>query len=270
MEVYVTAKQWMWKFTHPERAQHGAGTWSCRAAGACACCITSRDVIHSFYVPAFRIKQDAVPGRYTTIWFQADRTGTFQALCAEYCGVGHSRMWADVVVLSPADYAAWQDGDDAAPVAKAQANARIDGGRFADESSGDLVTQGERAAQRAGCFACHTTDGQPHIGPTWRGLYGSTVRLRSGRTVKATEDYLTESMMDPQAKIVRGLHGRHADLPGHLSQPDVAAIIEYIKSLRTTGEPPKVHLPKVVPALPGGGRGVADGGPARSVDGGAP
>src|SRR5262249_31321508 len=143
--------------------------------------MTSRDVIHSFYVPDFRVKQDVVPGRYTTAWFEANAPGAYEILCAEYCGQGHSTMRCPVVALSPADYERWLGG--AAP---------------AQQRS--LLRTGERVAADQGCLRCHTLDGTPHIGPTWAGLYGAVVPLEGGGEVKADEAYITESMMDPAVK----------------------------------------------------------------------
>src|SRR5690606_35265825 len=123
-----------------------------------------RDVIHSFFVPAFRVKQDVLPGTYTEMWFQAERTGTYDVFCAEYCGMSHSRMRASVVVLEPQDYDRYLEGALPPEVEQAEAG----GQAVADE---DLAEIGRRVAVRAGCFACHTVTGEPHIAPSWRGLY---------------------------------------------------------------------------------------------------
>jgi cytochrome c oxidase subunit 2 len=222
--VYVSAKQWMWEFTYPD-GRSANDVLVVPAGKPVSLAMTSRDVIHSFYVPAFRIKQDVLPGRYTSIWFEATTPGEYPIFCAEYCGVSHSFMKGAVRVLSPADYAAWLH----AP---------------SRDASGvtDLKTDGENVARRRECVACHTIDGQRHVGPTWAGLYGSWVTMDDGRRVRADEEYLTRSMMEPNADVVAGFKSVMPSYFGVLTQPEVAALVEYIKSLRD--EPPRgVDLP---------------------------
>lgn len=246
--VYVTAKQWMWKFTSTT-GRSSVGVVVIPAQQNVKFILTSRDVVHSFYVPNFRIKQDAVPGRYTSAWLRADHPGTYPVYCAEFCGLDHSRMWATLVVVTKQQYGRWLRGETPKPVAKV-----IEAAPGAKVSSGgsDLAEQGRKAAEKHACFSCHTTDGQPHIGPTWQGLYGSMVTLKDGTQVRADAAYLTESMMDPQAKIVRGFKPVMPTFVGTLSQPDTAAIVEYIRSLRDDTKRPAVALPEVAPVLDGG------------------
>ncbi|MFW6066822.1 MAG: cytochrome c oxidase subunit II [Myxococcota bacterium] len=258
MEVYVTGKQWMWKFAHPG-GRSTAGMLVVPRDEEVKLHITSRDVVHSFYVPAFRIKQDAVPGRYTTTWFEATKEGTFHIFCAEYCGQAHSQMWGRVVVLSPAQYQRWLEGETPDAVARVQGEADTVGGEAPEpEPASDLVSQGREAAVRYGCLSCHTLDGQPHVGPTWLGLYGKQVRLRDGTRVVADEDYLTESMMDPMAKLVEGYDPVMPSFAGVIEQDDVAPILELIKSLEDDDAQPAVRLPRV-DAVPGT-QGQVDGG----------
>jgi cytochrome c oxidase subunit 2 len=232
MDVYVTGKQWMWKFSLPDGTA-STGVLYVPAGRAVRLLLTSRDVIHSFFVPAFRIKRDAVPGLYTTIWFEAPNPGSYQILCAELCGAGHSQMRGTVEVLPPAQYAAWLR--DRMPR----------GGRTTA-----LAERGRDAAARQGCLRCHTTDGQRHIGPTWLGLYGSRVPLADGTTVVADEAYLTQSMMDPMAQIVATYAPLMPSYQGQLTPPDTAAIVEFIKSLSNTTV---AALPsKPTSAAPGG------------------
>jgi len=211
MKVYVVAKQWMWAFVYPNGA---AAEQDLRVpvGQPVELTMTSRDVIHSFYVPAFRVKQDVLPGRMTTVWFTATEPGTYAIECAEYCGAGHSRMHGQVVVLPPREYAAWSSGHQAT----------------------DLATTGEKLAAEYGCLRCHTVDGTPHLGPSWKGLYGSTIPLEGGGTVVADDAYLTESMMDPPAKLHLGYPPLMPTFLGRLSGPEAAAIVEYIRSLRST------------------------------------
>jgi len=211
IDIYVIGKQWMWSFAYPD------GTVSnvelrVPAGRPVRLLMTSRDVIHSFYVPAFRVKQDVVPGRMTSLWFEARRPGTYDILCAEYCGLSHSRMRGRVVVVPPS-----QLGD------------------REGEQSGDLAATGQRVAAERGCLRCHTVDGTPHIGPTFAGLWGSRVPLISGGSVVADGAYLTESMMDPLAKLHAGFPPVMPSYFGRLSAVETAALVELIRSLRDRG-----------------------------------
>ena len=236
MPVYVTAKQWMWKFAYAD-GRKSMDVLTVPVNRPVKLIMTSRDVIHSFYVPAFRMKQDAVPGRYVTAWFEATQPGTFEIYCAEYCGLSHSRMLGTVLVLPQAAYEEWlenvphkttQEGE-LAPTATA---------------GGDLADQGREVAVRHACFACHTIDGQRHMGPTWAGLYSSEVPLVGGAVGRADEAYLTKSMMEPGADIVDGYKNIMPTYQGSLPEPEVAALVEYIKSLQNAPLAPVVTLPE--------------------------
>lgn len=243
LEVYVTAKQWMWKFAYPTEGRNVSALYV-PAGRPVKLILTSRDVIHSFYVPDFRIKQDVIPGRYTTVWFEAKEPGVHEILCTEYCGTGHSQMRGQVVALSAGDYDRWLEGADLAP---AVAGPRYEPpwvvGNTAPVQELDLVVIGERVASAQGCLRCHSVDGTPHIGPTWAGLYGSVVPLASG--TKATVDgaYITESMMDPMVKLHRGYPPLMPSYLGKISPPETAAIIEYLRSLRDRGAEPAAITP---------------------------
>ena len=234
LDVYVMGKQWMWKFSYPE-GPNGVNTLHVPAHRPVRLLITSRDVLHSFFVPAFRIKQDAVPGRYAEIWFEATKTGTFPVLCTEYCGLDHSMMRAQVVVHSPNDFDDWlarerrgrSEAQDSEPVA----------GEIR-AYPGNLRLQGERIAAEVGCFKCHTVDGSPHLGPTFHNLYLKREKLIDGSEIVVDEAYITESMMDPNLKIAYGFGpGVMPTFLGKLDGPDSAAILEYIKSLSTNLDP---------------------------------
>jgi cytochrome c oxidase subunit 2 len=187
-------------------------------------------VIHSFYVPEFRVKKDVVPGHTTTLWFEAVAPGTYAAYCAEYCGEGHSTMRAAVVALSDADYVAKLEGlqqlEISGPVYREPAVAGA-----APAQALSLAAMGERVATDKGCMRCHTPDGTPHIGPTWLGMYGATVPLDDGETVTADATYLTESMMDPRAKIHRGFQPVMPSYQGLLSAAETGALLEYVRSV---------------------------------------
>ena len=209
--VYVTAKQWMWKFAHEEGPSE-VGVLTVPAHRPVKVVMTSRDVIHSFYVPAFRIKQDVIPGRYVAAWFEATEEGSYDLFCAEYCGTEHSGMIAKVNVLSETDYAAW-----------------LAGARRSEPLS--LVEQGRVVAAKKQCLGCHTIDGKDHVGPTWRGLYGTQVALADGRTAFADEGYLTRSMMMPNEDLVAGYASRMPSYFGRLEAGETAALVAYIRAL---------------------------------------
>jgi len=224
MPVYVTGKQWMWKFAYQD-GRSDIDVLTVPVHRPVKLVMTSRDVIHSFYVPAFRMKQDVVPGRYYTAWFEAQQTGEFDIDCAEYCGVSHSRMLAKVRVLSQPDYARWLERP----------------------QTGDLAARGRDIAAKRGCLSCHTLDGQPHIGPSFAGLYDAPVRLSDGTIVTADVAYLTRSMMDPQVQIVDSYKPVMPTYRGILEEPEVAALVELIVSLKDQPIAPSVVLPRTQP-----------------------
>jgi cytochrome c oxidase subunit 2 len=231
MPVYVTGKQWMWEFAY-EDGRSSINVLTVPVKRPVKLVMTSRDVIHSFYVPAFRMKHDVVPGRYYTAWFEAKAPGIYDIDCAELCGVGHSKMLGKVQVLSAEDYQRWLEEAPASGAGPPAAN---------------LVDEGRQVAARRGCLNCHTIDGQPHIGPSWANLYGSLVKLADGTTVTADDQYLTKSMMEPQVQIVAGYKPVMPTYQGALPEPEVAALVEFIKSIRQKPAQPSMTLPKVVP-----------------------
>ena len=253
--VFVTARQWMWKFSYADGRSAEDVLVVPRGADI-KLAMTSRDVIHAFYVPAFRIKQDVVPGRYTTAWFRAEKAGTYPILCAEYCGTDHSAMRGEVRVLEPDEYARWVDDP-------------------SRDRSGekDLVSRGREVAVRRACVTCHTISGDanagaavnPTTGPSWAGLYDSYVELRGGTRVLADEAYLTRSMMDPNADIVSGYQPVMPTYAGVLEQAETAALVEYIESLREPADP-GVVLPRVRAVE---GADAAAPAPEATSDGGA-
>lgn len=253
IEIYVTGKKWMWSFAYPGGGISNAVLYVPEDRPV-KLVLTSRDVIHSFYVPAFRVKQDAVPGRMTTMWFEATDPGTYQALCAEYCGTSHSTMRARVVVLGQGEYEArvaslGQIGDrvQLGELERSERVAPLPGEPdLGPEDRMSMVRVGEQVANRYGCLRCHTVDGTPHIGPTWARAYGSEVILESGETVIVDEAYLTESMMDPLAKIHRGYPPVMPPYLGLLDASETGAIVEYIRSLRNV---PDAFAPSPLPLL---------------------
>lgn len=215
-EVYTVAKQWMWKFEHAG-GQREINELHVPMGRDVKMIMTSQDVIHSFYVPAFRIKQDVLPGRYTTAWFHATKPGTYHLFCAEYCGTEHSGMIGWVVVMEPRDYQAWMTG----------------GG-----GNQPLAVTGQKLFSELGCVTCHRSDTQGR-GPNLAGVYNKPVLLEDGRTVTADENYIRESILEPGAKVVKGFKPVMPTFQGQVSDEQLNALVAYVKSLSQsqTGEP---------------------------------
>jgi cytochrome c oxidase subunit 2 len=229
-DVYVQGKKWMWKFAYPG-GPSAVDVLRVPAGRPVRLLITSRDVIHSFFVPALRIKQDALPGRYTQTWFNAERPGRYEIFCAEYCGLSHSGMMAELVVMPQAEFDQWLT-QQRRGLAQAQDAAPARGEPVRAASS--VVEEGRRIAGEQGCLKCHSVDGTRHIGPTWVDLYLRHEKLESGKDIVADEAYLTKSMMDPGADIARGFQNVMPTYQGKLAPPEAAAIVEFIKSLKTS------------------------------------
>jgi cytochrome c oxidase subunit II len=230
MDIYVMGKKWMWKFTYPDGGPNANSTLHVPADRPVRLLITSRDVIHSFFIPEFRVKMDAVPGRYTETWFQATKPGRYRIYCTEFCGTWHSQMVGDVVVLPPAEFDRWLASQREGLADRVDTSGPS--GPEGDEFRGSLLAYGRRVASAHGCLKCHSVDGTPHIGPTWVDLYRRSTPLETGETIIADEGYLTESMMDPPAKLVKGYQPIMPSFRGRMSAPEAAALVEYIKSLR--------------------------------------
>jgi cytochrome c oxidase subunit II len=206
-EVYVVAKQWMWKLEHAE-GQREINELHVPVGRDIKLIMTSQDVIHSFYIPAFRIKQDVLPGRYTVEWFRATKAGTYHLFCAEYCGTQHSGMIGSIIVMEPAQYEAWMSGG----------------------TTGPLSATGEKIFAELGCVTCHRTDTQGR-GPNLQGAFGKPVLLQDGRTVTIDENYVRESILDPGAKIVNGFKPVMPTFQGLVSEEQLNALVAYVKSL---------------------------------------
>ncbi len=213
----VVAKQWMWKVQHPE-GQREINELHVPVGRRIKLKMISEDVIHSFYIPAFRIKQDVLPGRYTTMWFEPTRVGEYHLFCAEYCGTKHSGMIGRVVVMEPAGYENWLSG---APAGETPEQA------------------GERLFRQFNCNTCHD-QGPTSRGPRLAGIFGKPVRLQSGETVVADEAYLRESILLPNARVVSGYDVVMPTYQGQISEEAMLHLIAYIKSLTQEERP----LPK--------------------------
>ncbi len=212
-EVYVVAKQWMWKLEHAE-GQREINELHVPVGRDVKLIMTSQDVIHSFYIPAFRMKQDVLPGRYTVAWFRATKPGTYHLFCAEYCGTQHSGMIGSIVVQEPAQYEAWMSGG----------------------TTGPLSASGEKIFSELGCVTCHRSDSQGR-GPNLQGVFGKPVQLADGRTLTADENYIRECILDPGAKRVKGFQPIMPTFQGLVSEEQVNALVAYIKSVGSASVP---------------------------------
>ena len=211
LQVFAVGKRWMWKTQHLE-GKREINSLHVPVGQPVRVTLTSEDVIHSFFVPAFRVKQDAVPGRYTDLWFEAIRPGRYHLFCAEYCGSQHSRMIGEVVALEPAEYQSWLAGEAGAAVSMA------DAGR-------DLFTQ-------LGCPTCHLPAAGAARGPDLVGLFGKTVHLTDGREIVVDESYVRNAILDPASQVVAGYQPIMPTYKGLVSEEGLLQLIAYIKSLQ--------------------------------------
>jgi cytochrome c oxidase subunit 2 len=229
IEVYVTGRQWMFHLQHPG-GQREINELHVPLGRPVRLTMTSEDVIHSFFVPAFRLKRDLVPGRYSNIWFNANKTGKYHLFCAEYCGTEHSHMGGWVYVMDPAAYEAWLSGT--------QSGGGMD----------SMASQGQKLFAQYGCSSCHRVD-MPGRGPNLTGLYGIRVLLSDGSEVAADDSYLRESILNPSAKIAAGFQNIMPAFQGQLTEQNVLQLIVYIRSL----------------GIPANGTNVGSGGEAGGI-----
>jgi cytochrome c oxidase subunit 2 len=208
LEIHVVAKQWMWKTQHSNGARE-INELHVPLATPVRLVMTSEDVIHSFFVPAFRMKKDVLPGRYTETWFRPTKIGTFHLFCAEYCGTEHSRMTGRIVVMQIEDYAQW----------------------LAAQPQGDgLSKEGETIFRARGCSGCHSQISKVHA-PSLDGVFGRKVPLADGRTVDADEAYLRDSMLKPRQDVAAGYEPIMPSYAGILTDGEIVSLTAYIRSL---------------------------------------
>jgi cytochrome c oxidase subunit II len=207
LRIHVLAKQWMWKLEH-ENGRREIDELHVPLGQPVELVMTSQDVIHSFFVPAFRIKQDVLPGRYTSLWFTATRLGHFELFCAEYCGTNHAGMHGGVTVMRPTEFAQWL---------------------AAEPEQSSPAARGFELYRRVGCSGCHEPTSTVHA-PDLTGLYGRPVHLADGSTVIADETYLRDSILLPQKQVVAGFDPVMPSFQGQLDEDDLIALIAYIKS----------------------------------------
>jgi len=215
LDIYSTGKRWMWRFQHID-GQLEINELHVPVGRAVRVVFTSEDVLHDLFIPAFRVKADAVPGRYSAIWFEPTKVGEYHLFCAEYCGTRHSGMIGTVYVMEQADYQTWLGGGTAT-------------------AGGSLQQRGAALFTQLACVTCHLPDGSGR-GPSLVGLYGSQVTLDDGAVVTADESYLRESILTAQAKTVKGYERLMPTFQGLINEEGVAALIEYIKSMQPAGD----------------------------------
>jgi cytochrome c oxidase subunit 2 len=210
MNIYVVGKQWMWKAEHPG-GQHEINELHVPTGRPVQLTLISQDVFHSYSIPAFRVKREAIPGRYTTVWFEPTTPGTYHLFCTQYCGTQHSGMVGSVIVQTPEDYKKWLAGS---------------------TSGVSLAQNGERLFASLSCNACH--NGQPDArGPSLAGVYGSKLALSSGQSVQVDEAYLRQAILNPSQHITQGFAPIMPTYQGQISEEGLISLVEYIKNLNT-------------------------------------
>jgi cytochrome c oxidase subunit 2 len=211
MEVQVIARKWLWQFEYPDGTRT-INELHVPVGRPVRLIMSSEDVIHSFYVPSFRIKKDVVPNMYTELWFQPREEGVHQLLCAEYCGTGHSDMMGKIYVDSEAKFQEWQEMGDATT---------------RDMPLADL---GAMLYESRGCNVCHSLDGTRLDGPSFQGIFGETHQFSDGTSVVVDENYIRQSILEPQAKIRSGFQGIMPTFQGLLRDREISALVEFIKA----------------------------------------
>jgi len=209
IEVYVVGKQWMWKFQH-STGQREINELHVPVGRKIKLIMTTEDVIHDVFVPAFRIKADVVPGRYTTEWFEATKPGRYHLFCAEYCGMNHSVMGGWIVVMDPTEFNNWLSGN---------------------VNQQSASTSGQQLFQTLGCASCHGNNGEGGRGPALLGVFNSNVQLSTGQTVRGDESYIRESILNPQARLVNGYGPIMPTFQGVVTEEQIVQLLAYIKSL---------------------------------------
>jgi len=213
MEIIVTGKKWVWEFEYPDGTRT-LNDLHVPVNRPVKLVLTAEDVIHSFYIPEFRLKRDAIPGRYTELWFTATRPGVYQVFCTEYCGKGHSDMLARIFVDTPEQYETFlREGDE--QVRKMP-----------------LRELGRLVYENKGCATCHSLDGTRGQGPSWKGIWGRKERAADGKEYVVDADYIRQSVLAPQAVVIQGYEPIMPTYQGLLREREILALIEFIKDLQ--------------------------------------
>lgn len=230
LEINVVGRQWLWNFEYANGRKTMNELYLPNNTPI-KLIMTSEDVLHSFFMPNMRMKNDVVPGMYTYISFTPTLVGEHPIYCAEYCGTGHSDMLGKIWVLEPADFKRWLETGKAPAIVKASATSAPTEGAPAPAAM-SLADKGKELASSKGCIACHTADGTKKIGPTWKGIWGTQEELESGQKVTVDENYVRESIESPTARIVKGYPPSMPPFKGLLNDNEINALIAYIKSLK--------------------------------------
>jgi cytochrome c oxidase subunit II len=217
MEVKVTGQKWFWSFAYPEGGS-SVNELIVPVDMPVKLLMSSQDVIHSFFVPAFRVKKDVLPNRYSIAWFEATAVGEYDLFCTEFCGTKHSEMIGKVRVVSRDEFEVWQEE-----------------AMFSGEGM-TMAEYGERLYTNKACLTCHTVDGTPANGPTWQGIWGTEEFLTDGTSVTVDENYVRESILNPRSKIVAGYQPIMPTYQGLLSDKEIDALVAYIKEVGGGGE----------------------------------
>jgi cytochrome c oxidase subunit II len=217
MEVFVVGRQWMWKIQHAG-GQREINSLHVPVGQPVRLTMISQDVIHSFFVPAFRIKQDVLPGRYTTMWFEPTRVGRFHLFCSEYCGTNHSTMIGTVEVMEPQRFQEWLEG----------------------QADGSHAAEGRKLFQSLQCVGCHSADAKAR-GPLLEEIYGSMAPLDDGRKVLADDDYLRESILNPRAKVRAGFQPIMPPFAEQVTEEEIHQLLAFLKALKRGQTPPRVE-----------------------------
>jgi cytochrome c oxidase subunit 2 len=214
IDIYVVAKQWMWKFQHLD-GHREINELHIPVGRKVKLTMTTEDVIHSFFVPAFRVKMDVVPGKYSTVWFEPTKAGRYHLFCTEYCGTSHSGMIGWVDVMEAPEYQAWLSGGAA---------------------GGSLAESGAKLFEQLACNTCHKSDNTGR-GPALEGVYGKPVQLAGGQKIDADESYLRESITNPKAKVVAGYEAIMPTFQGQVTEEQLLQLLAYIRSIASVQGP---------------------------------
>jgi cytochrome c oxidase subunit 2 len=229
MEINVTGRQWQWQFEYPDGHQM-VNEVVVPLGKPVKLIMTSADVLHAFYVPDFRVMEGVIPNRYTSVWFTATELGDHDIFCTQYCGTAHSKMLAKVHVVDPKEYDRWTMGWEFHQRTGTESTLPT-GTQGASDSALTLAQKGQKLFNEKGCTACHSITGVVIVGPSLKGVYNHEVELDGGKEVKADENYIRESIMDPQAKIVKGFPPVMPTFKGTLSDEDINDLVAFVKSL---------------------------------------
>ncbi|HVW77494.1 MAG TPA: cytochrome c oxidase subunit II [Alloacidobacterium sp.] len=237
MNIYIVGKQWMWKAEHPG-GQHEINALHVPVNRPVQLTMISQDVFHSFSIPAFRVKREVIPGRYSTVWFEATKVGSYHLFCTQYCGTLHSQMIGEIVVMSPEDYEKWTNGS---------------------TSGASLAQTGERLFASLGCSSCHSGNADAH-GPSLAQVYGSKVQMANGSFATVDDAFLRDSILNPTMHQIAGYAPIMPTYQGQVSEEGLIDLVEYIKNLNSNYRVQQTlttsQVQTTTPAAPAAGQGM--------------